>query len=119
MIMFSVGPMQGKTKFNSPALRLQEIDVSHKSILQSSYLEARSQLACTLFLCLVGICRAGDGVIDQLGVIAELLERRDGRQHAGGALAIEKLAGGLGLEEVLVEDLLQHGEPAAYHLDDL
>ena len=61
------------------------------------------------------------GVIDELGVVAQLLERGDGGQDLGRLLAVrvEQVAGDVGLQEVAVQAHLQVTHAAAHHLNYL
>jgi hypothetical protein len=65
------------------------------------------------------LCLAVQGVIDQLGVVAQLLEAGDGTQHPCGLAARQQAPCGSAQEEVFVQGLLQGCQPAAHHLDDL
>lgn len=56
-------------------------------------------------------------VVNELGVVAQLLQGADGRQHAGG-LAAQQPPRRVGLEEVVVQRLLQGRQPAAHNLRD-
>ena len=59
------------------------------------------------------------GIIDELWVVAQLLEVGDSRQDSHRLLTRDQLAGCLGREEMVVQIPLQVCQLAAHHLNDL
>ena len=59
------------------------------------------------------------GIIDELGVVAQLLEVGDSRQDSHRLLSRDQLPGCLGREEMVVQIPLQVCQLAAHHLNDL
>ena len=58
-------------------------------------------------------------IVDQLRVVAELLQRSDRRQHTGGLLPSQEASGRVGRQEVVVQFCLQVCQFAAHDFDDL
>lgn len=65
------------------------------------------------------LCLAVQRVIDEFGVVAQLLEACDGTQHPCGLTARQQSPGGIAQQKVLIQRLLQGSKPAAHHLHDL
>lgn len=65
------------------------------------------------------LCLAVQCVVDELGVVAQLLEACDGTQHTSSLAARQQPSCSSTLQEVLVQGLLQGGQTTHHHLDHL